>query len=416
VRDVYITNAMVPGTTRHVASLIDITEWKQAEAEKDRLEGQLLQAQKMEAIGQLAGGVAHDFNNILTTVIGYGNLLQMKIDRDDPRRHYVDHILASSQRAAQLTHSLLAFSRKQVMEMRPQSVNGMVQSAEKLLARLLTEDIEVSLSLADVDSTVLADQTQFEHVLINLATNARDAMPGGGRLSITTAFFEMDDVFVRTKGYGLPGAYALITVADTGIGMDEKTASKIFEPFFTTKDVGKGTGLGLSIVYGVVKQHSGFIDVESLPGRGTSFRIYLPLVQSVAVTTRQEVPEAPPGTETVLLAEDSTEVRLLLRQILEGKGYRVHEARDGEEALRLFAGHKEETSLAILDVVMPKQNGRQVYEGLLRMKPDIKVLFISGYTADIIVNKGIPVSSFNYITKPVMPEEFLLKVREVLDG
>jgi PAS domain S-box-containing protein len=393
----------------------DITKRKESEAEKANLEAQLLQAQKMEAIGQLAGGVAHDFNNILTTIIGYGDLLRMKMEKDSPLRVYVDQILSSSQRAAQVTHSLLAFSRKQVIELKPYRVNTIIRGIERLLTRLLTEDIELGLTLPEIDLTILADITQIEQVLINLATNARDAMPRGGRLAVSVEHIEMNEIFVKAHGYGEPGYYACICVSDTGNGMNEEVLQKIFNPFFTTKEVGKGTGLGLSIVYGIIKQHNGYIGVTSERGKGTTFCVYLPIVKA-----RVERPKQPPlfvrgGNETLLIAEDDVEVRTLIKDVLENAGYNVIEAKDGEEAVSRFSENKETINLLISDVVMPKKNGKEVYLAVKKIKP-MKVLFISGHTADVVIDKGVYGKTFNYISKPVSPSDLLKKVREVLEA
>jgi PAS domain S-box-containing protein len=398
-----------------ISMLRDITERKESDAEKANLEAQLLQAQKMEAIGQLAGGVAHDFNNILTTIIGYGDLLRMKMEKDSPLRVYVDQILSSSQRAAQVTHSLLAFSRKQVIELKPYRVNTIIRGIERLLTRLLTEDIELSLTLPELDLTILADVTQIEQVLINLATNARDAMPRGGRLVVKVEHVDMDESFAKTHGYGDPGHYACICVSDTGNGMNEEVLEKIFNPFFTTKEVGKGTGLGLSIVYGIIKQHNGYIGVTSERGRGSAFRVYLPIVKA-----KVEKPKQPPlfvrgGNETLLVAEDNVEVRTLIKDVLENAGYRVIEAKDGEEAVSRFSENREAVDLLISDVVMPKKNGKEVYLTIKKIRP-MKVLFISGHTADVVIDKGVYGKTFNYISKPVSPSDLLKKVREILEA
>ncbi len=394
----------------------NVTKRKQSEAEKANLEAQLLQAQKMEAIGQLAGGVAHDFNNILTTIIGYGDLLRMKMEKDSPLRVYVDQILSSSQRAAQLTHSLLAFSRKQVIELKPYRVNTIVRGIERLLTRLLTEDIELSISLPELgDLTILADVTQIEQVLINLATNARDAMPRGGKLAVKVEPMEMDESFAKTHGYGEPGNYACICVADTGNGMDEEVLQKIFNPFFTTKEVGKGTGLGLSIVYGIIKQHNGYISVTSERGKGSTFCVYLPIVKAKVDKPRQPPLFVRGGNETLLVAEDDGEVRTLIKDVLENAGYRVIEAKDGEDALSRFSENRDAVNLLISDVVMPKKNGKEVYMAIKKIKP-MKVLFISGHTADVVIDKGVYGKTFNYVSKPVSPSDLLKKVREILEA
>jgi PAS domain S-box-containing protein len=389
----------------------DVTEHK-------KLEQQLLHAQKMEAVGQLAGGVAHDFNNILTVTIGCGNLLKMKMEEDDPLRTYVDQILTSSERAASLTQSLLAFSRKQILNPQPVKLNKIIKSVEKLLLRVIGEDIHIQLKtmVTDKDLTVMADSGQIEQVLMNLATNARDAMPKGGLLIIETELVKLSNEYIKTHVYGKPGIYALVSVTDTGLGMDEKTKGKIFEPFFTTKEVGKGTGLGLATVYGIIKQHSGYIDVYSELGKGTTFKIYLPVIKSEAEETKPEV-IAPlkNGTETVLVAEDETEVRRLIKSMLEEFGYKIIEAVDGEDAIDKFMENKDRIQLLILDVIMPRRNGKEAYEEIKKVRPDIKALFISGYATDIIHEKDILEKKINFISKPILPTELLKKVREVLD-
>ena len=381
---------------------------------RKHLEAQLLQSQKMEAIGTLAGGIAHDFNNILTAIIGYVSLLRMDMG-NSPLRQYVDQILSSSQKAAALTRSLLAFGRKQMMELKPKEINGIVREAEKLLRRLLTEDIDFTVIRANPDVIVEADATQIDQVLINLAANARDAMPGGGKLTIETRQVRLDNPFVEAHGFGKPGDYALISVVDTGVGMDQETQEKIFEPFFTTKEVGKGTGLGLSIVYGVVKQHKGYITVSSEPNKGTRFDVYLPISKRPTEMKTQSFELAAGGKETILVAEDNNDVRRLAKTILAGKGYAVLEASDGIDAVRKFMEHKDKIDLLLFDVVMPGKNGKEAYEEIRALRPDIKVLFTSGYTGDVVLIKGISDEAINYISKPLTPFELLKKVREVLD-
>ena len=385
--------------------------------ERRRLEEQLRQAQKMEAVGLLAGGIAHDFNNILSAIMGYGNLLEMKLTGKEPYKAYVDHILSSAQRAARLTQSLLAFSRKQVINPKPVDLNEIVRRIEKLLSRLISEEIELRTSCSGKALMVFADSGQLEQVLMNLATNARDAMPDGGSLSMRTSVVELNEMFVRFHGHGKTGRYALIEVSDTGIGMDEKTRQRIFEPFFTTKELGRGTGLGLAIVYGMVNQSNGFIDVYSEPGEGTVFRIYLPLIEPEEEEKQSAVTIAVQrGTETILLAEDDEILRRLSASVLKEFGYTVIEARDGEDALSKYLPKKESIQLLVLDVVMPKKNGKEVYETIKEMTPDIKALFLSGYTADIVHNKGILEQHINFMSKPISPRDLLAKVREILDG
>lgn len=392
------------------ALIADITERK-------RLEEQLSHVQKMEAIGHLAGGIAHDFNNILTAIIGYGHVLMIKMDGTDPLRHNAAEILKSAERAANLTQGLLAFSRKQIISPRPMKLNEIIRNVEKLLLRIIGEDIELKAELAADDSTVMADSVQMEQVLMNLATNARDAMPEGGFLTIKTEKVEFDREYISAHGYGEAGAYVCISVTDTGSGMDEETKKKIFEPFFTTKDVGKGTGLGLAIIYGIIKQHNGYINVYSEPGRGTTFKIYLPLSDISPDELKKEDVFLPRGkSETVLLAEDDGNVRNLIRVVLGEYGYQVIEAVDGEDAVRKFIDNKDRVDLLVLDVIMPKKNGKEVYDEISGMAPGKKALFISGYTADIIHKKGILESGVHFISKPIAPQDFLRKVREILDA
>jgi PAS domain S-box-containing protein len=410
------TNVIYLSETVSLVYLRDITERKRTEMEKGHLEAQLHQAQKMEAIGQLAGGIAHDFNNILTAVIGYGNLIQAKMTQDDPLRPYAEQILASAGKAVNLTQSLLAFGRKQIIELRPCKVSTLIKNVEKLLTRLLTEDIELLTIIDPSDPTIMADPTQIDQILINLATNARDAMPHGGHLKIEVNLSKINGAFVGAYGYGEIGKYALISVSDTGMGMDETTKEKIFEPFFTTKEVGKGTGLGLSIVYGVVKQHNGYINVVSKPGHGTTFNIYLPIVKMKEEEKKANTIAAQGGSETILIGEDNSSVRELAKEVLEQFGYTVIEARDGEDAISKFEQSAKNIDLVILDVVMPKKNGREVYEAIKMINPEIKVFFMSGYAADILSDKGMYEKKLEYVAKPVSPQELLNKVRTVLDS
>ena len=378
------------------------------------LESQLRQAQKMEAVGTLAGGIAHDFNNILTAIIGYGRLLQMKMAETDPLRTYVAHMLSSSETAANLTRNLLAFSRKQIVELKPVNVGSIVKGTEGLLKSLLTEDIELKILLPDSDITITADTSQVEQVLLNLASNANDAMPRGGMLTIETKKVELKNICIDGYDYVEPGQYVLISVADTGIGIDEKTRDKIFEPFFTTKEVGKGTGLGLSIVHGIVEQHHGYITVNKNPQGGTFFHIYLPEVKAAIEETETISPAVEGGTETILVAEDDTQVRGLVMEILNSAGYAVIEAIDGEDAIKKFLEHSDTVELLLLDVVMPRKNGKETYDEISELNPDIKVIFMSGYTGDVIVGKGIVGKEYDFIHKPLFPNELLIRVRETL--
>jgi PAS domain S-box-containing protein len=393
-----------------VVTFSDITERK-------RLEEQLLQAQKMESVGKLAGGIAHDFNNILTAIIGYGNLLKSEVGQDNILLVHVTQILNSAARAANLTHDLLAFSRKQMIDPKPVNVNNIINSMKSFLPKIIGEDIEVSLLLTSKDLTVMADKHQIEQVLMNLATNARDAMPDGGSLTIRTGYRGVDNEFIKKHEYVSTGSYALISVEDTGQGMDKETKERIFDPFFTTKEVGKGTGLGLSMAYGMIRQHNGYIDVQSELGKGTTFNIYLPLIKSTVEEDKKPegLPTVKGGTETILVAEDETYVRDFIKKILIRYGYKVIEAIDGEDAIKLLHTHKDKIQLAMIDVIMPKKDGKKVYQEIKKVSPHMKVIFISGYATDILYKKGIIEEGINFISKPMSPDELLIKVRDVLD-
>lgn len=382
-----------------------------------RLEQQLRHAQKMEAVGQLTGGIAHDFNNILSAIMSYIYILRTKMAENDPLRMYVDQILSSTERGAHLTQSLLAFSRKQIITPSPVNLGEIVKRVEPLLLKLTGEEVEFMTVLADGAEAVIADAGQIEQVLMNLATNARDAMPEGGRLSIETGPVELDHEFARTHGFGKPGRYVLLSVTDDGVGMDDKTAKRIFEPFFTTKEFGKGTGLGLSIVYGIIKQHNGYIDVYSEPGKGTTFKIYLPAARHGFEKLERDGGRGPVGgNETVLIAEDDVEVRKTTLALLSEWGYTVIEAVDGEDAVEKFGENRDRIRLLLLDVIMPGKNGKEAYEEIRNMRPAVKALFMSGYTADIIQKKGILDPGLHFISKPASPSDLLRKIREVLDS
>jgi len=389
----------------------DITEHK-------NLENQLRQSQKLEAVGHLAGGIAHDFNNLLTVIGGYASLLQMKMPPDDPNKEKVDHILQATERATNLTRSLLAFSRKQ--EMLPQYVNlnEIIQSVGKFLIRIIGEDITLTTTLRNDPITVYADKGQIEQVLINLATNARDAMDSNGTLAIETQLVEIDDLFMQAHGYGTPGNFALIILSDDGKGMDEVTKGKIFEPFFTTKDVGKGTGLGLAIVYGIINQHNGYIDVFSEPGKGTVFKIYLPLSQKQLSTQeeRRSLESPAIGSETILVVEDEALVRQLVEATLIQFGYNVILAENGQDGIDKFLANRDKVSLIITDLKMPKKSGKELFDEVRAIQPGMKVLFMSGYTADMLKNKGDIEEQFELLMKPIVPLELAKKIREMLDA
>ena len=398
-------------------NIIQVVHSERDITERKRLEEQLRQAQKMEAIGLLAGGVAHDFNNMLTTIIGYGNLLRTNMREDDPLVTYAEQILSSGEKAANLTQSLLAFSRKQILSPKPVNLNDIVKRMQKFLFRLIGEDIELKAILSKNDLTVMADSGQLEQVVMNLCTNAKDAMPDGGAITLETSVIDVDEAYAKARLFEKTGMYAVISVSDTGIGIDEKTKERIFEPFFTTKEPGRGTGLGLSIVYGIIKQHNGYINVYSELGRGTTFRIYLPLMKTKLKETEKKIlPPPKGGTETILVAEDDRDVRELIKEVFTGAGYEVKEAGDGEDAVKVFVENKDEIQLLLFDVIMPKKNGKEAYEEIKKMAPEIKALFMSGYTADIVGRKGALEQGVNFISKPVIPDELLRKVRELLDG
>jgi signal transduction histidine kinase/CheY-like chemotaxis protein len=405
-----------------VTTMEDIKQLKgelELQLEESRLKDSALrQAQKMESIGTLAGGVAHDFNNILSAITGYGHLTLMKMPKDDPVRLYVQNILEASERAAHLTKDLLLFSMKQVTDRKPVELNEVICKVEKFLRRIIGEDIECKTVLYDGPLMVFVDAHQIEQVLMNFATNARDAMPAGGTFTIAAEKTRLDDEFIAAYGYGRPGAYALVTVSDTGQGMDEETRQRVFEPFFTTKEVGKGTGLGLAVVYGIIKQHEGYINVYSELGKGTTFRIYLPEIMSGAGEGEQETEEGPipRGTETILLAEDDASVRGLVKSTLEEFGYTVIAAVDGEEAVNKFLKNRNTIKLLLFDLVMPKKTGKEAYDEIRKVRPDIKVIFSSGYAPDIIRQRAGINDRITVAFKPLSPRNLLKKVRRVLDG
>jgi signal transduction histidine kinase/CheY-like chemotaxis protein len=389
---------------------------KKREAEKEELEEKLRHSQKMEAIGTLAGGVAHDFNNILMAINGYGALIQFELDEGSKLWSYADQIIRAGERAANLTQRLLAFTRKQVISPRPIILDEIVRNIDKMLARLITEDIELKFHLEAADKFVMADADQMDQVLLNLVTNARDSMPHGGAIIIATCVVTLEDDFVKRHDQQNGGKYLLVTVSDNGVGINEDIRESIFDPFFTTKEVGKGTGLGLSMVYGIVKQHNGIIELDSETGKGTTFRIYLPLIEPVIKKEQGKSPVFLQGNmETILVAEDDTAVMGLLKGLLEKNGYNVITATNGEEAVRKFIDHRDSIRLILLDVIMPRKNGKEVYDEIIGIRSDIKAIFMSGYTNDIIDWKGALQEDINLISKPVRPDDLLLKLREVLE-
>ena len=382
-----------------------------------RLQQQLVQSQKMEAVGRLAGGIAHDFNNLLTVITSYSDLLLEDLGADDPKRGDVEQVRKAAEGAAALTRQLLAFSRQQVLQPRAVSLNAVVENLQKILQRVLGDDVELATRLAPDLGTAQADVGQLEQVLMNLAVNARDAMPTGGKLTIETANAEHNPDDARGQGGAPTSRFVMLAVTDNGAGMDEATKTRIFEPFFTTKGLGKGTGLGLATVYGIVKQSRGFIWVYSEPGHGTSFKVYLPRVDAVAqAPAPAEVASVAGGTETVLLVEDAAAVRTVTKHVLERQGYTVLEAPNGDAALRVAQGHRGPIHLLLTDVVMPGLSGRQLADQLARARPDVKVLYTSGYTDDSIVRHGVLEEGTAYLQKPFAPESLARKVRDVLDA
>ncbi|OGU06593.1 MAG: calcium-binding protein [Geobacteraceae bacterium GWC2_58_44] len=404
------------GREAEIVQADDVTEKIRAEEEKSALEHQLAQSQKMEAIGTLTGGIAHDFNNILTAIVGYATLIQMEIGNENPLHRKVSQILSASERAANLIHSLLAYSRKQPSKTACVGLNSIVAGIEPLLRRVIPENIEFVSRLAEADLTIMADSGQVEQVLMNLIVNARDAMCGGGEMRVATEPITLDRNFITTHGYGSAGSYALLTVSDSGVGMEEKTRNRIFEPFFTTKEVGKGTGLGLAMVYGIVKQHNGFINCYSEPGHGTVFRIYLPLadgpVHEAIETAHQDLAG---GGESILLVEDDEVLREMVAELLEGFGYTVIKAVDGADAVQKFQEVHREVQLVILDMILPKMNGWEVYQVMSELSPGVKALFMSGYTTDMVTAKLIGEDPRCFVTKPIGVSDLLGKVRSLLD-
>jgi PAS domain S-box-containing protein len=387
-------------------------------SERSKLEEQFRQAQKMEAVGRLSGGVAHDFNNLLAVIIGYAEFLQEQLDPENTLRGGVDEILKAGKRAASLTRQLLAFSRQQVLDPKVLDLNSVVSDLGELLRRSIGEDIELTTRLTPELARLKADQGQLEQVLMNLVVNARDAMPQGGKLVIQTQNIVMDQAFVRRYPYPVqPGPYVCLTVTDGGIGMDAETKARAFEPFFTTKEEGKGTGLGLSTVYGVVKQSGGYIDIDSAPGAGATFRIYLPGVDETIKSEKLTDSKANSfsGNETILLAEDEESLRRLTRNTLEFCGYKVLEAKDGVEALEVSDRHAGPIDLLLTDIMMPEMGGRALAQELLRRRPNVRLVYMSGYTGEAVGTRGpVDPGSF-FLPKPFTRETLTSKIREALD-
>ena len=399
------------GTVRgSVIALRDITERRQ-------LASQLAQVQKLEAIGRLAGGIAHDFNNLLGVVTGFSDLALESLEPETPLYSRIEEVKKAGERGISLTRQLLAFSRQQVLEPRVLCLSDIVSDTVNMLQRVLGEDIVMSTLLAPQLGSVKADPSQIEQVLMNLAVNARDAMPTGGKLTIETSNIYLDEAYVQQHVVGQPGPYVLLAVSDTGVGMDAATQARVFEPFYTTKEKGKGTGLGLSTVYGIVKQSGGYIWLYSEPGRGTTFKIYLPRVDGVAEEEliREKHAAVPAGGETVMLLEDEPALRELVREWLTGAGYTVLEAKSGAEALEISQSHAGSIHLLLTDVVMPGMSGRELAERLTRSRPDMRVLYVSGYTNNAIVHHGVLELGVAFLQKPFTRATLAQKLRETLD-
>jgi two-component system cell cycle sensor histidine kinase/response regulator CckA len=401
------------GRAQYFISVIeDITE-------RRALEAQIRQTSKMDAVGRLASGVAHDFNNLMSVVLSYSELLAADLKDGDPMRADLDEIRAAGQRAVELTRQLLAFSRQQVLQPQVVDLNEIVGTMEKMLRRLIGEDVELFVASASTNGKVMVDPGQMEQVIMNLAVNARDAMPGGGSLTIATEEVELNEVYAAEHIGVKPGPHLMLAVTDSGTGMDKATQARMFEPFFTTKEAGKGTGLGLATVFGIVRQSGGTMSVDSEPGRGTTFKLYFPRADRVAVVRSSSRPPDGRhlrGAETVLLVEDEECVRTLARTILTKYGYRVLEAPGGHEALLLCDQYRAPIDLLLTDMVMPRMNGRQLAERLLSLRPELKVLYMSGYTDDAVVRHGIEDATIAFIQKPITPETLARKVRETLGG
>lgn len=388
----------------------DITEIK-------RIGEQLRHAQKMESIGQLAGGIAHDFNNLLTSILGYSDLALIDLPEDHPLRETLGIIKSSAEKAAELTRQILAFSRKQVLDMKVVNLNTVVEQMGKMLQRVITENIVLDLKTSPI-MNVMADAGQVEQILMNLVINARDAMPDGGCLTIETADVRLDRNYAQRHESVQPGPYVMLAVTDTGVGMSQEVQEKIFDPFFTTKEKGRGTGLGLSMVYGIVKQHTGYIWVYSEAGKGTTFKIYLPAVQQaveVKEQGRDEPGEMPRGSETIMVVDDEPSILSLILDVLQPLGYQLIGASSGEEALKAGNTFKGSVGLLLTDVILPGMHGKELADALRARRPKMKVIFMSGYADNAIVHQGILDPGIAFLQKPMTPGMLARKVRDVLD-
>jgi two-component system cell cycle sensor histidine kinase/response regulator CckA len=404
-----LTTIRYKGDRAVLGYFMDITERK-------HLENQLMQAQKMEAVGRLAGGIAHDFNNLLIAITGYGELMQAKVIPGDPLYEHLENILKAGDRAAALTQQLLTFSRREIIHPQVIDLNRVILDLEPMLRRLIGEDLDLEILTDPWLGAVKADPSQISQIIMNLVVNARDAMPQGGRLTLTTAAVDFTVGCHSRFGLRPPGAHVLVELRDTGVGMDEDTQTHVFEPFFTTKEPGKGTGLGLSTVYGIVKQSGGYLDLVSAPGAGATFSIFFPRLEAIAEPPRAPVPVTASfrGEETVLLVEDEDVLRALLAKFLRLYGYTVLEARHGGEALLACERHQGPIHLMVTDVVMPQMSGRELAERLAPLRPDMQVLYMSGYTEDAMVQYGVADLSVALLQKPFKPIELVRQVHAIL--
>jgi PAS domain S-box-containing protein len=417
---VVLTGASITyqGQPAGLISIFDITDRKLAEQEKEKLQEQLRQSQKLESVGLLAGGVAHDLNNLLQPMMGFSELLLADSSQSETARRHIQQIIRTGERARDLVQQLMAFGRRQVLDIRPLKLNGVITDFIRLLRRTLREDIQIRLELSPQIRDILADSSQVEQILMNLAVNAQDAMPGGGALTIKTENASLDEHFASLHSGVVPGDYVRLSVSDTGIGMEADTAARIFEPFFTTKEMGKGTGLGLATVYGIVKQHGGNIWVYSEPGRGTTFELYLPVsdVADKVEETQISGSGSSGGSETILVAEDDEMVRELTCEILEALGYRVMSAETAGKCLELAQDNAATIDLLLTDVVMPEMSGKELFMRIAEIRPGIRALFMSGYAANIIAQRGVLDADVNFIQKPFSLESLSQKIRQILGG
>ncbi len=417
-RYIYARNIPLPTQDLMVSTVTDITERKRAEEAKAKLEEQFQHSQKMESIGQLAGGVAHDLNNLLTPILGYGDILLADLDNDDPHKESVLQIVHAGERARDLVRQLLAFGRKQMLEFKLIDINATIYGFSSLLRRTIRENIAINTLLAQNIPAIRGDIGQLEQVIMNLTVNAQDAMPNGGMLVISTSVIDIDEALRIDTSEIKSGKYLLLTISDTGQGMTNETKLHLFEPFFTTKEKGKGTGLGLATTYGIIKQHGGYLNIYSEIGKGTTCNIYLPIIVDDAViekVTEIEKPANVNGTETILLVEDNDIVRKLANTVLTQNGYTVLSAENGHEALKLLAEYNDTVDMVLTDVVMPEMGGKELCDKIILQKPDIKILYMSGYAEDTIVHQGILDKGVNFIHKPFTVLMLATKVREVLD-